>query len=286
MEAIETAFHPVLVYNNKDEDAKLLARFEEPSWNNPVVRFLAEDAGDVIPRKDRVWTSAALVERLELALEAADRELPPYLELAREELVVERRKRAVFAMHCYWEGEARLGRLEGVLSTRSAWAERLEVVEVEYDADRISYATLVEKAAELDCTHRVWAADEGQLAVARARVGERAVLGDPELKGAKLSDQRYHLGLTNLRYLPMTPLQAAKVNAACRFGEPTDPWLSPRQRELMARIEDGLRTGSAEFEDQRTARSIEELGNGLDALQGHLAELSKAPGKSQVESPR
>ena len=41
VEAIEDAFVPVVVFNNKGgKDAQLLKRFNEPSWNNPVVRFL------------------------------------------------------------------------------------------------------------------------------------------------------------------------------------------------------------------------------------------------------
>lgn len=222
----------------------------------------------MIPRRDRVWTSGGLASRLVLALGAAERDVPGYLELVREELATAKPEAAVFAMHCYWEGEARLGQLEGVLSTRSAWAEKLEVVEVHYDAGRISYASLVEKAAELDCTHRVWADDEGQLSVARARVGERAVLGVPKLEDAKLSDQRYHLGRTPLRYLPMTPLQATKVNAACRFEEDTTPLLSPRQRVLLARIESAIETDAASLlEDQRSVRTIEEYRTRLDRIE-------------------
>ena len=48
VEAIETAFEPMFVYNNKSgKDAEILRRYDEPAWNNPVVRFL-DQAGQEI----------------------------------------------------------------------------------------------------------------------------------------------------------------------------------------------------------------------------------------------
>ena len=52
VEAIEELFVPVLVFNNrKGKDAILLERFSEPSWNNPVVRYLDPAGKDLIERK-------------------------------------------------------------------------------------------------------------------------------------------------------------------------------------------------------------------------------------------
>lgn len=45
VEAIETLFTPVAVYNNLGgADRDVLDRYREPAWNNPVVRFI--DAAD------------------------------------------------------------------------------------------------------------------------------------------------------------------------------------------------------------------------------------------------
>lgn len=79
--AIEDEFYPVLVYNNRGgKDRELLERFNEPSWNFQVVRFLNAAGDDIIPRKDRVWTISELASRMIEALEAVNRNAPKYLE--------------------------------------------------------------------------------------------------------------------------------------------------------------------------------------------------------------
>eukprot|EP00035_Acanthoeca_spectabilis_P025315 m.457864 g.457864 ORF g.457864 m.457864 type:complete len:226 (-) comp21363_c0_seq1:97-774(-) len=78
--AIEAAFNPILIYNNRGgKDAKLLKRFREPAWNYQVVRFLGGDGSDILPRQDRVWTRTELAVRMVAALEKAKRSVPGYL---------------------------------------------------------------------------------------------------------------------------------------------------------------------------------------------------------------
>ena len=80
VEAIEDSFVPVVVYNNKSEDAATLKAFNEPSWNNPVVRFLNKDGKDLIPRKGGVYSISGLAARMIATLKAAKREVPKFLE--------------------------------------------------------------------------------------------------------------------------------------------------------------------------------------------------------------
>ena len=82
VEAIEDEFIPMLVYNNRQGgmDQKLLKNFKEPAWNYQVIRFLNADGKDVIPRKDRVWTTSGVASRMIEALMAANRPVPEYLE--------------------------------------------------------------------------------------------------------------------------------------------------------------------------------------------------------------
>ena len=82
VKAIENEFFPVLVYNNRKGgmDEELLKRFQEPSWNYQVIRFLNAAGRDVIPRKDRIWTTRGVASRMVEALEAANRSVPKYLE--------------------------------------------------------------------------------------------------------------------------------------------------------------------------------------------------------------
>jgi hypothetical protein len=81
VKAIENEFIPVLVYNNRKGgmDQKLLIRFQEPAWNYQVLRFFNAAGYDVIPRKDRVWTTSGVASRMIEALMAANRPVPEYL---------------------------------------------------------------------------------------------------------------------------------------------------------------------------------------------------------------
>ena len=79
VEAIEDHFVPVVVYNNQAQDAAILKSFQEPSWNNPVVRFLDKDGKDLIKRKGGVYSISALVTRMIASLKAANREVPAFL---------------------------------------------------------------------------------------------------------------------------------------------------------------------------------------------------------------
>ena len=82
VEAIQSLFTPVAIHNNaKGRDAEILARYKEPAWNNPVVRFVDATGKDLIERRDRVWTAEGIAGRMVTALEAAKRPVPAYLRL-------------------------------------------------------------------------------------------------------------------------------------------------------------------------------------------------------------
>ena len=133
VEAIEDLFVPVLVHNNrKGPDEEILRRFSEPAWNNPVIRYVNHQGRDLIPRKDGVWTTGQTAARMMAALRAAGKPVPQYLQLVAAENIA-RTQRATFAMHCYWEGEVRLGSIPGVLATGAAWIGPKEVVTVTFD---------------------------------------------------------------------------------------------------------------------------------------------------------
>lgn len=230
VEAIETAFVPLAIHNNKPgADADVLRRYEEPAWNNPVVRYFAADGKELLARQEGVWTSAATAARMVAALKQDGRDVPAYLRLAAEELQEVELERGVFAMSCFWQGEAALGALDGVRSTRTGWLGGLEVVEVRFDPRRVPYATLVQKAKQFECARRVFATTEAQLETARALVGEKAVLNPQAPRDAKSADQKYYLKKSALKDVDLTPLQATRVNAALARGGDATVFLSPRQ---------------------------------------------------------
>ena len=80
VEAIESLFEPVVIYNNQPgKDAAILKAFNEPAWNYQVIRFLDASGNDLIPRKDGVWTRSALAARMIDALRAKKMAVPDYL---------------------------------------------------------------------------------------------------------------------------------------------------------------------------------------------------------------
>ncbi|MBK1880215.1 thioredoxin family protein [Pelagicoccus mobilis] len=69
VERIEENFIPLLIHNNKGgEDARVRKLYGEPAWNYQVVRFLNAEGQDIIPRKDRVWTTPELMGRIDAVL--------------------------------------------------------------------------------------------------------------------------------------------------------------------------------------------------------------------------
>ncbi len=248
VEVLEDEFVPVLVYNNQaGRDAELLAKYDEPAWNNPVLRFLDVRGVDVLPRKDGVWSTAAVAARLVEALAAAKRPAPAYLKNLASELGA-KRQRALFTMYCFWEGEAAFGALEGVLSTSAVFAgaagqPEQEGVDLTYDPSIVSYEQLLATWQTLQCANTAFTFDREQLATARAKVGEKvgekAQPAPARVTPTPPADRKHALRLDpGLWKLPMTPLQQARVNAALtRNGDPLAA-LSPRQRLLARRLGD------------------------------------------------
>ena len=216
-EAIETEFVPLFVANNRPgRDAELLARFGEPAWNNPVVRFLDGRGRDVLERRDGLYSPHEIAQRLVAALRAAGRPVPSYLALAEEETQQAHRKSATFAMGCFWEGEERLGAVPGVLAVSAVHLDPGEGVRVEFDESRLSLAELERLATAQHCSLH-----------GRAGGGEREAGG---------SDHLHVLARSPLRALSLTPMQAMRVNSALALGGDPLAVLSPSQRERAAEL--------------------------------------------------
>jgi len=71
VKAIEGQFVPLAIQNNTGgTDAKILGKYGEPSWNNPVVRFIDATGKDIIERKGGVYHPSAVKARMQDALKA------------------------------------------------------------------------------------------------------------------------------------------------------------------------------------------------------------------------
>ncbi len=229
VEAIETEFVAVAVFNNLGgDDRRVLKRFGEPSYNNPVVRFLGSDGRELLPRKAGVWFPRAIGQRMIAALEAAARPVPTYLRDVVDELSVVESKRATFSMHCFWSGEACLGEIDGVLASRAGWLEGIVVVELIFDPSVVSYGELLRAAPT--CSDAVFTHSDEQQRAARAVFGDDARLARGFAEIAKDSDQKRALRGTSYAIATLTPRQAVRVNSAVAAGRSPNSLLSPRQR--------------------------------------------------------
>ncbi|MFQ5748726.1 MAG: VPGUxxT family thioredoxin-like (seleno)protein, type 2 [Planctomycetota bacterium] len=273
VEAIETEFLPLAVRNNRPgPEAGILQRFGETAWNNPVVRFLDADGKDLVPRREGVWTTAGIAGRMVSALRAAGRPAPGYLQLLAAEKPAAVKGKAVFAMHCYWEGEAALGGLEGVLSTRPGLLQDREVVEVVFDPARLPFAELVKKASELDCADAVFASSEKEESAARIGGAKKIVRTDAAPREVKAGDHHYYLGQSPLKFLPLTRLQVLRVNR--ELGTEGDPgvWLSPRQEKLAAALRKAWDLRPVLFQEWQPAGTVFELPAVEQKLRAALTE--------------
>ena len=276
VEAMEDLFVPLAIYNNiEGRDAKVLAQFKEPSWNNPVIRYLNSQGEDLIPRKDRVWSTIGTANRMCAALDAANREIPAYLRIVAEEENESDRK-ATFAMHCYWEGEGKLGAIPGVKQTDSAWVGAKEVVHVRFDPTQVSFAELLRSAKEMKCASTVFAHDAKQIEIAK-KLGHADVakLDTADERRAKESDQKYYLRQTAYRHLPITSLQATKINAALHQGSGTDEMLSPRQRAMLERIRTVANEDASVLKDFTFPEKSSQLAAYQQKLEAQLAAIEK-----------
>lgn len=217
VEAIENSFVPLAIFNNKGgKDRKILDKFEEPSWNNPVVRIINTQEKNVIPRISNDYSAATLSLRMKQALLEKKEIVPEYLNLLVEELSAQKANRVdekYFKMYCFWTGEKELGKLDGVLSTQSGFMNYSEVVKVNYDSRQISEEQL-EKAAARNNFQPI---DKGTYKLAA-------------------HDLHYYLQHTPYKYLPLTELQKTKINSLLGNNQSGEKYLSPKQKAWLAEL--------------------------------------------------
>lgn len=115
-------------------------------------------------------------------------------------------------------GEASLGLVDGVISTLPGFLDGKEVVKVDYNPEVVSLETLKERAKTAKCSYR----EPGD--------GKEADTVKPD------KEPKYYLSKTLLRFVPMTALQATRINGMLNQPAHRD-LLSPRQLELLEYIE-------------------------------------------------
>jgi len=241
VEAIETYFVPLAIYNNKGgKDREVLQRFNEPTWNNPVVRITTEKGADIHERLSGDYSPLFVTLALVDVLERRNVVVPNYLRLLREELLSRAggTEETTFAMYCFWTGEKTYGQVDGVVHTEPGWMHGKEVVKVEYDPRRISYTELLEVGRAAACADAAYTGDQAERNVASQALG-RGKVAEPGPYRQDRAD-KYYLSRTAYRYVPMTDLQATRINARLGHRQNPDDLLSPRQLRLLWAAKAGI----------------------------------------------
>ncbi|MEP3482614.1 MAG: VPGUxxT family thioredoxin-like (seleno)protein, type 2 [Fuerstiella sp.] len=233
VETLEDRFIPVVVFNNQGgRDKQILTQFKEPAWNYQVMRFTDHNLRELIPRKDHVWTVSATMDRVNQALNVAKRSIPEHLNQVYSAETNPNLQTAVFAMYCFWTGEAKLGALDGVISTEAGFYDGREVVVVRYDPKTINIVSLTKTAASIDCAHAVYLPNDQAIkaVTGTTRLTKLARYNSSQYRKAPRSDQKRQLqSLKGLDQLNLTPMQWTKLNATTVSRDPFAKWLSPQQ---------------------------------------------------------
>lgn len=213
VDAIENEFIPLAIHNNKGgADKKVLDKYGEPTWNNPVVRIVDENGVNIVARLSGDYTENGLANTMADALFKSGKEIPVYLNLLLEELSLSQKSESFYKMYCFWSGEAHLGSKEGVIKTEPGFMDGHEVVKVTYDDAVVS---------EKDLDQYAQKADNTPVEKSSFRVDK---------------DEQYYLKKSPYRFLPLADIQRTKINSALAKGEEAQVYLSPNQQKWLKLI--------------------------------------------------
>ncbi len=250
VEAIEDLFVPLAIFNNKQgHDKEILDHFGEPSWNNPVVRFL-DSSGNL--KGDRVanfHSRASLIVSMVDALEKNKKEVPGYLASLEKEFEAEENGTEEFylSMYCFWTGEKDIAGINGVVGTEAGFMYGREVVKVEYDRQLTDAEKIASKARKVKCADEVYSDKAISTKLPTKTAG----------KYRKDNQDKYYLSNSQYRLIPMTQYQKSLVNSALGFRQNPDYLLSPRQLSLL-----GKKRNFASYVDKNFRESWYELFGG------------------------
>ncbi|WP_246252786.1 VPGUxxT family thioredoxin-like (seleno)protein, type 2 [Allomesorhizobium camelthorni] len=213
VELIADRFVPVAIFNNHPgTDAEILRRYDEPSWNNPVVRFLGPDGTELLPKLADRYDALGLHEKITAVLEMLGDDVPGYFRLLGRDLLVEYglSKCVIYTTPCFWSGETSLAQHPAVITTDAGWVAGEEVVQVHFDPREVS-------RRDLD-------------AYARAEGFNPTESGGFEFD----RERQFYLRKTPVRYLPLTPAQRTRINLAVPYRGWLADLLSPQQSAWLA----------------------------------------------------
>ncbi|MCB0463690.1 MAG: thioredoxin family protein [Flavobacteriaceae bacterium] len=239
VEFIENEFIPLAIYNNKPgKDSDILQLYNEPSWNNPVTRFVDEKGKDIIPKLANNYHPLSLYTKMVEVLKVLEKDVPKYAQLLGDDLKMEYGyfKMTIYETPCFWSGETTLMQHPAVKYTEAGWINGLEVVKVFYDESK---ALLT----ELDS----YAANEGLFKINNHhdyKIDKRP---------------QYYLSKSPFKYLSLSKAQRANINLAIPYQRNPSSYLSPKQAGIFREASQGIGiTGKSKqyLEDVKTSRNV------------------------------
>ncbi|MDB5327312.1 MAG: Methionine sulfoxide reductase [Phycisphaerales bacterium] len=152
----------------------------------------------------------------------------PYANLVRAELAsVSHREVDMFAMPCFWAGEAHFGGQAGVYRTTPGYLGGKEVVRVEFDPAVTSRETLL--AAPDNAATKPGGCRFDAAAIHASRQ-------DPAFRPDTEFPAWYLRQTEGLKFIPMTPAQTARIDNLVHADQPYLQLLSPGQQALLKRV--------------------------------------------------
>ena len=229
VEAIETHFIPLIIYNNKGgDDGDILKKYNEPAWNNPVVRIINSKGKDIVNRHAGAYDPSAIINIIQNALLASNQITPNYINLLQKELT-NSTEEAVLSMYCFWTGEKEIGSMPGVQSTQAGYMNGTEVVKVHYDPSQITYAELISESSQKRCADKVYTDNKLEKIIA-----EENDIPSKKTSSFRIDRQdKYYLSQTDYQSIPMLKIQATKANALIAQRQSPNDLLSPRQISIL-----------------------------------------------------
>lgn len=211
VEAIENEFIPLAIFNNKGgKDKEILTKYNEPTWNNPVVRIVDENGKNLVKRIAGNYSAKALYSAMVQTLKAQNKPIPEYMKILGDELSLTDNpslKEKEFKMYCFWTGEKQLGSIDGVLKTEAGFNGG-EVVKIQYDGNRLNDNDLN----------------------SFAKKNSMQPINPTSSFRPSIKDEDYYLQHSKYKYLPLSEVQKTKINSALGNKTSAEKYLSPKQK--------------------------------------------------------
>lgn len=233
VEAIEDLFIPLVIYNNlAGADRKVLDFFKEPSWNNPVIRIIDQNLNPLVDRLAGSYTPLSIIQKMNAAILKLGHRIPMYLELLETENLAYYNgvEKTYIGMYCFWSGEKNFASLDGIVGTKAGFMNGSEVVEISYNPQKVSLEQIIRYGKQNKNADILFSDinknNNFKMAIPIRNPGSFKL--DPENK--------YYIYKSEYKYLPMTRIQALKINSGLANGQNVEQFLSPRQLETLKKI--------------------------------------------------